>query len=182
MLISDTLRRHVQKSHKIFEPSQRATRACESCHAGKTRCEGGVPCDECLRRKVRCSFDDHTGSGEMQRLESQTHPDQRQLGSEKMSQCIDLYFRSFHPHWCFIHKGTFDLLHETSLLVQSMAVLGLWASGEQSSRSSAVELHNKLDLAIREQRVRAVQGLQHISFTDTCLIGQMGCLGSGRGL
>ncbi|KAF9888937.1 hypothetical protein FE257_008106 [Aspergillus nanangensis] len=67
-------------------------------------------------------------------------------------QYIDHYFQSFHPYWCFIHKGSFDMENETPLLVQSMTVIGLWASGEHSAQTSAVELHHRLGLAIQDQK------------------------------
>ena len=43
--------------------------------------------------------------------------------------------------------------HETPLLLQSMTVIGMWTSREQSARSAAVELHEKLDDAVRDQSV-----------------------------
>jgi len=38
-------------------------------------------------------------------------------------------------------------------MVQSMVVIGLWATGEAASQSAARDLHDNLDVAIREQRV-----------------------------
>ncbi|KAJ5409341.1 uncharacterized protein N7487_003700 [Penicillium crustosum] len=156
---SDTLRRHVRQRHGIIEPLKRAQRACKSCHAGKSRCEGGVPCDECLRRKIECSFNDPTGTVENQSPGSETHRvssrkhDQPQLqNTEKEEHYIRLYFETFHPSWPFIHKGSFDIRRETPFLVQSMIVIGLWVTKEPSAQSAAVELHGKLDLALRDQR------------------------------
>ena len=34
-----------------------------------------------------------------------------------------------------------------------MVVLGMWTSGEETVRKAAVDLHNNLDLAIRQQKV-----------------------------
>ncbi|KAJ5211075.1 hypothetical protein N7491_010892 [Penicillium cf. griseofulvum] len=156
---SDTLRRHVRQRHGIVEPLKRAQRACESCHAGKSRCEGGVPCDECTRRKIQCSFDDAAGTAEPQSPRSATHRtssvehDQPRLqNTEKTEQYIRLYFQIFHPSWPFIHKGTFDMRRETPFLVQSMVVIGMWATREESAQLAAVELHGKLDLALRDQK------------------------------
>ena len=182
--ISDTLRRHVQRRHKINEPLKRAVRACDSCRSCKTRCDGGVPCDECLRRKIRCSLHESVGSVKKQRPEASAHReaglghDQPQSHhSKKENQYIDLYFQSFHPSWCFIHKGSFDVRHETPLLVQSMTVLGLWASGEQSAQSSAIELHATLDLAIQNQKVPISKcPAQYPNSTNPYVIGQMGLL------
>ncbi|CAI7671785.1 unnamed protein product [Penicillium discolor] len=166
---SDTLRRHVRQRHGIIEPLKRAQRACKSCHAGKSRCEGGVPCDECLRRKVECSFNDPAGTVENQSPGSETHRvssmkhDQPQLQNteKKEEHYIRLYFGIFHPSWPFIHKGSFDIRRETPFLVQSMIVIGLWVTREPSAQSAAVELHGKLDLALRDQRVRATNNIPH---------------------
>ncbi|KAJ6137255.1 hypothetical protein N7471_003741 [Penicillium samsonianum] len=156
---SDTLRRHVRQRHGIIEPLKRAQRACESCHAGKSRCEGGMPCDECLRRNIRCSFNDPAGTVENQspgsaihHASSPKHDQPRLQNTEKTEHYIHLYFEAFHPSWPFIHKGSFDIRHETPFLIQSMVVIGLWATREQSAQSVAVELHSKLDLALRDQK------------------------------
>ncbi|KAJ5154856.1 uncharacterized protein N7500_010295 [Penicillium coprophilum] len=157
---SDTLRRHVRQRHGIIEPLKRAQRACENCHAAKSRCEGGVPCDECRRRKIQCSFDDDsTGTAEnpsptsaTQRASSVKHDQPRLQNAEKTEHYIRLYFETFHLSWPFIHKGSFDVRHETPFLIQSMIVIGLWATREQSAQSAAVELHGKLDLALRDQK------------------------------
>ncbi|CAG8909757.1 unnamed protein product [Penicillium egyptiacum] len=156
---SDTLRRHVRQRHGIIEPLKRAQRACESCHAGKSRCEGGVPCNECVRRKIPCSFNDPASTVENQppgsatdRVSSVRHDQPQSQNTGKTEQYIRLYFETFHPSWPFIHKGTFEIRQETPLLVQSMVVIGLWATREQSAQSAAVELHGKLDLALRDQK------------------------------
>lgn len=38
-------------------------------------------------------------------------------------------------------------------MVQSMVVIGLWATEKPASQSAARDLHDNLDVAIREQRV-----------------------------
>lgn len=89
-----------------------------------------------------------------------SNPTQEQsqcINLEKGAEYIRLYFEAFHPHWSFVHKGSFDWRHETPLLLQSMVVIGMWASGEESAKSAAVELHDKIDLAIRDQRVRYIK-------------------------
>ncbi|KAJ5761597.1 hypothetical protein N7533_003636 [Penicillium manginii] len=70
---------------------------------------------------------------------------------EKRDKCIELYFEKFHSHWPFVHRASFYAPREVPLMVQSMIVIGLWASGEQASQSAAKDLHNKIDAAIREQ-------------------------------
>ncbi|KAL4945740.1 hypothetical protein BDV06DRAFT_229940 [Aspergillus oleicola] len=156
---SDTLRRHVQKQHKIIKPLNRARRACVGCRAGKTRCEGGVPCEECVRRNVQCSFQPLASIPEEQRTRSLTplwsslnHGDLQSYYWGKRTKWINCYFETFHPNWPFIHRGSFDVRQETPLLLQSMMAIGMWTSGDQSAQSAAVELYDKLDFAIRDQR------------------------------
>ncbi|CEJ62810.1 Putative C2H2 type zinc finger domain protein [Penicillium brasilianum] len=159
---SDTLRRHVQKQHKITEPLTRARRACASCHASKSRCEGGFPCGECVRRNVHCSFQDIDASAAekqeqhpsslIPRSSSSNQKESQIYYLEKRKQCVHYYFDVFHPFWPFIHKATFDVHQETPLLLQSIVAIGMWTSGERSTQSAAVELHNNLDSAIRDQR------------------------------
>jgi hypothetical protein len=119
-----------------------------------------VPCDECLRRNIQCSFSNHDTIQEQwprsltDRVPSPT-PDQSQTSHpDKGEQYIGLYFEAFHPFWPFIHRGSFNIRREKPLLLQSMIVIGLWTSGEQSAQTAAVELHDRLDLAIRDQKVR----------------------------
>jgi hypothetical protein len=97
---------------------------------------------------------------------------------EKRDKCIELYFEKFHSHWPFIHRASFYAPREVPLMVQSMIVIGLWASGEQTSQSAAKDLHNKIDAAIREQTVRFFHGnsVALISNADW-IIGEMGRYG-----
>lgn len=160
MKISDTLRRHIRKQHKTTELLIPTRRACAGCHAGKTRCEGGVPCEECVRRKIQCSSQRHASIEEEQQTRSSTppspslgHVQSQSYHRDRRKQWIDRYFETFHPCWSLIHRGSFNMRHETPLLLQSMTVIGMWTSRGQSARSAAVELHEKLDVAIRDQRV-----------------------------
>lgn len=153
---SDTLRRHVWQHHRIKEPSARAQQACEGCRVTKSRCQGGSPCSECLRRNVECIFKDQRDEEKEASV-----PLDPTLLSEKRDHYIWLYFETFHARWPFIHKGSFDASRETPLLVQSMVVLGMWTSGEETARKAAVDIHNNLDSAIRQQKV---SGLPSSSF------------------
>ncbi|CAG8277110.1 unnamed protein product [Penicillium olsonii] len=147
---SDTLRRHVWQHHKIKEPSVRARQACQGCRATKARCQGGLPCTECSRRSIKCVFKDQNEENEPN--EEACAPPGPELLSEKRDHYIQLFFDNCHSRWPFIHKGTFDVRHETPLLVQSMVVLGMWTSGEETARKAAVDIHNNLDAAIRQQK------------------------------
>ncbi|PYI02176.1 C2H2 type zinc finger domain protein [Aspergillus sclerotiicarbonarius CBS 121057] len=146
--LSDTLRRHLRVKHQLNEPVHRARRACANCRAIKARCEGKPVCTECQHRGIRCSL----GEGE-----DSPAPEPRRSVSPRPTvsreeQFVKLFFELFHPHWPFVHRGTFRVRHEIPMLVQSMVVLGLWASGERSARCAAVELHEQLNSAILQQK------------------------------
>lgn len=66
---------------------------------------------------------------------------------------VDLYFAHFHSHWPILHRATFSIPDEPPLLLQAVLMIGLWVSDKPSARQAAVDLHQKLGLWIREQRV-----------------------------
>ncbi|KAL5050959.1 hypothetical protein BDW71DRAFT_194070 [Aspergillus fruticulosus] len=163
---SDTLRRHMQKMHGVKDLASRI-RACANCRDRKLRCQGGSPCVECQRRGIDCSLLSQQTEGE-QAQEQQQRPGRNPSSptelhdsqtrsetpgpSEKQRHYLSLYFRLFHPHWPFIHRGSFRESHEKPLLVQSMVVIGLWLSEEQNAREKAIALHGILGSAIQDQR------------------------------
>ncbi|KAJ5550154.1 hypothetical protein N7461_004852 [Penicillium sp. DV-2018c] len=160
-ICSDTLRRHVQTVHGIAEPPPQVKQACTHCRNQKTRCQGGPPCSNCQHRGVQCSLTpqvrlvqpghslDNVLDTQSMRLRSSPAPP-RMRRSETEDRFVNRYFDFFHPHWPFIHRGTFTD-YETPLLVQSMVVIGLWMTEEEKTRSQAVALHNVLGTAIRQQ-------------------------------
>lgn len=158
----DTLRRHVRRNHKINEPIRRVRQACANCRGMKSRCEGGAPCSECLRRKTPCSLtnrDEVAGTESSDKSIHRTLPPNSLFSSqphrhEKERQALRLYFELFHPHWPFVHQGSFNAPSETPLLLQAMVAIGLWVSGEQSAQSVAIDLHKMLNVAIHQQKVR----------------------------
>ncbi|KAL2822080.1 hypothetical protein BJX63DRAFT_182447 [Aspergillus granulosus] len=145
----DTLRRHMQKVHGMTEPA-RMKFACTWCRDQKSRCEGGPPCSNCLRRGLQCSL---RQDGEAQQCGHDSCPtDNKRSRSEKEKYFIAQYFRLFHPHWPFIHQGSFRECDEDPLLVQSIMVIGLWLSDEDNAQQRAIALHNVLGSAIYEQK------------------------------
>ncbi|KAL6229153.1 hypothetical protein BDW75DRAFT_235420 [Aspergillus navahoensis] len=157
---NDLLRRHVRKYHPERElaPS-RARKACRACHARKERCDGGDPCDRCLRRKIFCSYThpeiprDQITSQEQQPL-SMTNLAGSACGTSRWiaQEYIDIYFLYFHPTWPFLHRGTLDISKEPCVLLQSMVMIGLWIKGEQATRDMAMTFHRKLLSEIQAQR------------------------------
>ncbi|EIT73096.1 hypothetical protein AO1008_08617 [Aspergillus oryzae 100-8] len=138
----------MQKVHGVKECAPPPKQACTYCRDQKTRCQGGPPCSKCVYRGIDCSLSRQT---EVQPGgDSSCPPDT--LRSEKERHFLDLYFKLFHPHWPFIHQGSFREDDETPLLVQSMIVIGLWVSKEPNAQSKAVDLHNVLNSAIHQQK------------------------------
>ena len=160
---SDTLRRHIQRVHGVPEPTLEVKQACTHCRKQKIRCYGGSPCANCQRRGQRCSlaqqketaspysFPEETTDTRPAIPQSQTQQPTRSR-TESEDRLVGIYFDLFHSYWPFIHRGTF-IEHETSLLVQSMVAIALWMSGEEREKSKAIDLHNVLGKAIRQQKV-----------------------------
>lgn len=82
----------------------------------------------------------------------------------QMKRYVDLYFTHFHSHWPILHRATFSIPDEPPLLLQAVLMIGLWVSEKASARQAAVDLHQKLGLWIREQRVRMspTYSVQHL--------------------
>lgn len=66
---------------------------------------------------------------------------------------IDIYFAQFHPTWPILFRATFKQSEEPCVLLQSMAMIGLWIKGDQAARDTAITFHHKLISAIQAQRV-----------------------------
>ena len=151
----------MRRDHEANEPTSRTRHACTNCRHIKSRCEGGSPCSECMRRSIPCSLNGQNGETESSSsfLRSQ-EPNDVPYGPDKVQHFINLYFSLFHPYWPFVHCASFNTRNETPLLVQSMVAIGLWVSKEPSARSAAIDLHKTLNSAIRQQTV----SLYSISF------------------
>ncbi|KAL4874690.1 hypothetical protein BJY04DRAFT_211857 [Aspergillus karnatakaensis] len=60
---TDSLRRHQQLHRREQGQGQagslfpRTSKACDQCHASKTRCDGRDPCNVCSRRGIACRYD-----------------------------------------------------------------------------------------------------------------------------
>ncbi|KAL4925345.1 Zn(II)2Cys6 transcription factor [Aspergillus undulatus] len=125
--------------------------ACAHCRKAKSRCQGGSPCSECLRRGIHCSLNRQAEAPSPPPGGSDIPPSSAGR-SWPGRRFLDLYFEKFHPHWLFVHRGSFDENIESPLLVHAMVVIGLWMSEEPNARSAAIDLHNTLASAISQQR------------------------------
>ncbi|KAK8240011.1 putative C6 and C2H2 transcription factor [Phyllosticta capitalensis] len=160
--------RYPRKSHHGGDVvgRARALRACSQCRARKTPCRASrqAPCGGCRERGVACSF----LPAEQQRRAERTDvealvqnapdssPRRQPVASDSdlsdTQVWIDAYFTHFHPKWPILHKATFRPKQEPPFLVQSVLMIGLWASGGQSARSLACEIHDRLRVSIHDQR------------------------------
>ena len=153
----------MKNMHGATGPHNRKV-ACIVCRIQKSRCEGGPPCSECLRRGIQCSSShgaeiqqriSHVSSPTVS-LPAMSHgPSTQSNGSHsgEKSRYVDLYFKSFHPYWPFIHQSSFRQYDEAPLLIQSINVIGLWLSKEDNAQSRAISLHDVLGSAIHDQTV-----------------------------
>ncbi|RAK83103.1 hypothetical protein BO79DRAFT_279137 [Aspergillus costaricaensis CBS 115574] len=149
---SDTLRRHILRVHGVPELTPQIKKACTHCRNQKIRCHGGPPCANCQRREIECSLArrEETATDTRPTIRQSIPQQPRQRRTELEDRFIGIYFDVFHSQWPFIHRGTF-IEYETPLLVQSMVAIGLWMSGEEKEKSKAIDLHNVLGKAIRQQ-------------------------------
>ncbi|KAL5042406.1 hypothetical protein BDW71DRAFT_217004 [Aspergillus fruticulosus] len=156
---SDLLRRHIRIYHPDRQPpSSRAQKACWACHERKERCRGGIPCISCQKRVIDCSPPNAEPQGACV-VDKNVQTKNRLAVLVKSSRWIaddyvDIYFKEFHPKWPFLHRATFDLSTEPCVLIQSIAMVGLWMEGSPKSQDAAMDFHNSLCAAIRSQRDR----------------------------
>ncbi|EED22804.1 C6 and C2H2 transcription factor, putative [Talaromyces stipitatus ATCC 10500] len=184
---NDTLRQHVRIRHKNRElHSGRAIRACNYCRSRRSRCDGKVPCETCLGKGIQCSFARSSPRPKVEQQRSPTisttpgtlgEPNYqytayassnliRNSDSIERSPCrmlpyIQAYFEKFHPNWPFLHRATFDVDREPTLLVQSVVMMGLWLTGENNAQLAAMDLHSELTLLIHQQRDKWDVSNQH---------------------
>ncbi|ESU17143.1 hypothetical protein FGSG_10429 [Fusarium graminearum PH-1] len=53
---NDLLRRHLARHDMPTAPDPRRGRACDACHANKTKCDGGTKCTLCIKRGISCTY------------------------------------------------------------------------------------------------------------------------------
>jgi hypothetical protein len=165
---NDTLRHHVRSHHQDKElKSSRAIKACTYCRKRRSRCDGQVPCERCSRLGKNCSYPGSSVSlrgaldGERElacsrarsRSGSLTRSDGLDFSSREVKPYVQAYFDVFHPKWPFLHKATFDPTSEPAFLLQSVVMMGMWASRESCVQERAKDLNHNLISCIYEQRV-----------------------------
>lgn len=155
---NDTLRHHVRSHHQDKElKSSRAMRACNYCRARRSRCDGRNPCDRCFRAGRECSYPERSQRElACSRTNSSFFPrsDGIEFSPCRIAPCVQAYFEVFHPKWPLLHRATFDHTREPVFLLQSVTMMGMWATRENSAQETAKSLHHKLISCIYEQRVR----------------------------
>ncbi|KAJ5186724.1 hypothetical protein N7449_011488 [Penicillium cf. viridicatum] len=158
---NDLLRRHVRTYHpqKQVPPSQKS-KACTTCHARKSRCQGGLPCNACQRRGITCIPAPGEITSEQQRWIDEFHPLPPVSTINNFPpdaspwiahEYIDIYFDTFHPAWPFLHRSTFNVAKDPCVLVQSIVAMGLWVNGSREARDASIRLHGRLCSAFHAQ-------------------------------
>ncbi|KAL3477078.1 hypothetical protein BJX99DRAFT_246402 [Aspergillus californicus] len=64
----------------------------------------------------------------------------------------EVYFENFHHHWPILHRPSFRRSQEPQILRLTVAMIGLWVTGEKASRVRAESMHEKL-LQLLENRM-----------------------------
>ncbi|PWY81569.1 hypothetical protein BO94DRAFT_145736 [Aspergillus sclerotioniger CBS 115572] len=161
---SDSLGRHIRRDHSLQAPpgfltvTGRASRACQRCRVTKTRCSGGSPCNRCRTQEHPCVYDSQRQRHEeTQEDQTQAHtpslfPTTQEDSIARITPYIDLYFTHFHPHWPLLHRATFSPPHEPLLVLQVVAMIGLWFSDKPSAKGVAIDIHRKLGPSILAQQ------------------------------
>lgn len=168
---SDSLRRHIRRDHSISQlQSTRSATACQACHLARTRCRGGNPCLYCRAKGYECSPRTPNPTQCCQLDDKQGHEGGTSIDTESRAvqtkHYVNLYFAHFHTHWPILHRATFSIPDEPPLLLQAVITIGLWVSDKSSARKAAVELHQKVGVWIREQRVCLTLSISFANYTD----------------
>ncbi|PHH82272.1 hypothetical protein CDD82_6521 [Ophiocordyceps australis] len=72
---SDLLRRHAAiHGGAAAVPDSRRGRACDTCHANKTKCDGGPQCSLCAKRGVTCTYGRRDGNAVPRKPSLDRHP------------------------------------------------------------------------------------------------------------
>jgi hypothetical protein len=165
---NDTLRHHVRFHHRDKElKSSRVIRACTCCRERRSKCDGQRPCDRCSRLGKECIYPEKSVSqrGTLDRDRELVSPRARLRLSSiprsegiesspcRMKPYVQSYFDMFHPKWPFLHPATFYHTREPAFLLQSVVMMGMWASRESCAQERAEDLHHKLVSSIHEQMV-----------------------------
>ncbi|KNG91309.1 hypothetical protein ANOM_000321 [Aspergillus nomiae NRRL 13137] len=87
---------------------------------------------------------------------------------DQIDHYIQLYFARFHPRWPFLHRATFGASHEPTLLLYAVVMIGMWVSGKDTCRRSALDLHRRLGTCIRQQQTC----LRHNVFFYPAMVGR----------
>jgi hypothetical protein len=91
---------------------------------------------------------------------AETSANQNQYSAEKSSSDLDIdynvevYFAHFHAQWPFLHKPSFMRSKDSGpkVLLLTVVMIGLWVTGDLSSRERAETMHGKL-VALLESRI-----------------------------
>ncbi|KAF3395772.1 hypothetical protein F1880_006522, partial [Penicillium rolfsii] len=67
---------------------------------------------------------------------------------------IDIYFTTFHFQWPIIHRHSFQRSMDSQphILALSIAMIGLWVTGDKAAQSKAKNMHDKLVVLLENRK------------------------------
>lgn len=194
------------KDKELQSSRSRATRACDYCRSRKSKCNGKNPCNACFERRIQCSLAPDLNGSRRQSPPNSPEEQLGSIRADSASPSpeffpaeefislrnteaienspsgflplVEAYFEKFHPKWPFLHPATFTPDREPPFLLQSVIMMGLWVTGDSTSKQTAKDIHQKLSTTIYEQRVSCRFHLAPSTllflYTNADLIGNLG--------
>ena len=81
---------------------------------------------------------------------------------------VEIYFASFHYQWPIIHKPSFQRSKDSQphILVLSIAMIGLWVTGDKVAQSRAQNMHDKLVALLENRKVSSLDLLRSVGLRN----------------
>lgn len=142
----------------------RREKACNACHANKTRCDGGEQCSLCKKRKQTCVYGEDNKpktvplmplpggkAGLPNLIQLVRKEDTSMLQDYEVSRedawikdATDRYLGRFHQSWPVVHGPTVYNDPPPLGVMATIIMIGLWLKGDEDMCKTAEELHNLL--------------------------------------
>ncbi|KAL2824246.1 hypothetical protein BDW59DRAFT_180324 [Aspergillus cavernicola] len=135
---SELLRILDDRQENVALPNSESTRACDS-----TRDQVSDN-SQCIKRLILRHEHHLRNQGLLARADAaQTVGPQAETPELDIQYHVDIYFSHFHHQWPIIHRVS-SKPNQPQILLLTMAMIGLWVTGEKASRSRAEKMHEKL--------------------------------------
>jgi hypothetical protein len=81
---------------------------------------------------------------------------------------IESYFAHFHFQWPIIHRPSFQRSKDSQphILALSMAMIGLWVTGDKVAQSRAENMHDKLVALLESRKVSSLDLLRSVGLRN----------------